>query len=86
MRSDTEYLTTSDLAQRWRLSPWTIRDYARRGLIQPVARIGREFRFPSTAKLTMPSTGNTRQQVVDDAGARSAFDAFVRALSDLAVR
>jgi hypothetical protein len=85
MRSDTEYLTTSDLAQRWRLSPWTIRDYARRGLIEPVARVGREFRFPNTAKLTAPSSP-ARQQLADEPRARSPFDDFARALADLAER
>lgn len=30
MRADVEYLTTRDLAQRWKPSQWTICDYARR--------------------------------------------------------
>lgn len=85
MRSDTEYLTTRDLAQRWRLSPWTIRDYARRGLIQPVARVGREFRFPSTATLSAPCAP-APQQLAEQPRARSAFDDFARALADLVER
>lgn len=53
MRADTQYLTTRDLADRWQLSAWTIRDYARRGLISGVVRAGRQFRFTPEASLTL---------------------------------
>ena len=80
MRADTEYLTTRDLADRWQLSAWTIRDYARRGLISGVERAGRQFRFTPGASLNLrtPVAGGPAS-TPDDLG--SFFDDFTRQLA-----
>ena len=85
MRADTQYLTTKDLADRWQLSAWTIRDYARRGLISGVARAGRQFRFTPDASLTL------QERSADAAAAApestdSFFDDFARQLAQIRKR
>ncbi|HVA86432.1 MAG TPA: hypothetical protein VNF73_08975 [Candidatus Saccharimonadales bacterium] len=80
MRADTEYLTTQDLADRWRLSAWTIRDYARRGLISGVVRAGRQFRFTPEASLDLQTPVAAGQASTSD-GLSSFFDDFTRQLA-----
>ena len=85
MRADTTYLTTRDLADRWRLSEWTIRDYARRGLITGVERAGRQFRFALDASLAIgdPSAKQfTQSKKISD----TVFDDFARELAHLNAR
>lgn len=71
MRADTAYLTTQDLADRWQLSRWTIRDYARRGLITGVTRSGRQLRFSPDAALMDREPGPRTAH-----GAREHLDSF----------
>jgi len=78
MRADTEYLTTHDLAQRWKMSTWTVRDYARRGLIAGAERAGRRFRFRATATLAECPAASTERVVARTA---SFFDEFDRRLA-----
>jgi hypothetical protein len=90
MRGDTEYLTTGELASRWRLSAWTIRDYARRGLIDGATRVGREFRFATSAALRTPPTVRTPATLPPGATTAARqhmiFDDFDRRLSELRAR
>jgi len=79
MRADTEYLTTRDLADRWQLSAWTIRDYARRGLISGVVRAGRQFRFRPEASLNLRTPVAAGPASGSD-GLSSFFDDFTRQL------
>ena len=51
MRADQRYLTTSELAARWRLSRWTLRQFAKAGRIRGAQRLGRDWRFPEDAVL-----------------------------------
>lgn len=83
MRADTEYLTTRDLADRWRLSAWTIRDYARRGLISGVVRAGRQFRFTPDASLT-PTSSCAAKPTASSGHPDSFFDDFTRQLKSIA--
>jgi len=71
MRADVEYLTTKELAGRWKLSAWTVRDYARRGLITGVTRAGRQLRFAPDATLASEVSGPQMPN-----GARSDLDSF----------
>lgn len=85
MRADTAYLTTQDLATRWQLSQWTIRDYARRGLITGVTRAGRQLRFAPDAMLADvrpgPQASNAAGENLD-----SFFDDFARQLAQTRTR
>lgn len=78
MRADADYLTTGELARRWKLSEWTIRDYARRGLIAGAERAGRRFRFRTTATLR---GGRAASSSCRKAGTASFFDEFDRQLA-----
>lgn len=79
MRADTEYLTTTDLARRWQLSTWTIRDYARRGMIVGATRTRRRYRFSheATLRAASPARAITNSERAD------IFARFTRDLNDL---
>lgn len=80
MRADVEYLTTKELAERWKLSAWTVRDYARRGLITGVTRAGRQLRFAPDATLANePSASMTSNEARGDLDV--FFDDFARQLA-----
>ena len=82
MRADTEYLTTKDLAERWKLSAWTVRDYARRGLISGVVRAGRQFRFTPEASLTLQEP-NAGVPGTSAGNTDTFFDDFARRLEQV---
>lgn len=51
LRVDTTYLTTAQLAVRWKKSAYTICEYAKQGRIDGAVRDGNEWRFPEEAIL-----------------------------------
>jgi hypothetical protein len=79
MRADTDYLTTADLARHWKLSAWTIREYARRGLIVGASRSRRRYRFSHDA--TLRSVAPARVIMGDERS--DIFAHFTRDLNEL---
>jgi hypothetical protein len=54
LRADITYLTTADLAHRWKRSSYTICEYAKQGRIRGAEKDGNGWRFPENAEL-LPS-------------------------------
>lgn len=51
LNASLTYLTVADLAARWRLSPYTVREHARCARIRGAVKVGASWRFLPTAEL-----------------------------------
>jgi excisionase family DNA binding protein len=56
MQANTEYLTTEELAARWKCSTWSLSQWAKAGRIRGAAKMGNAWRFPATAELVNAQT------------------------------
>jgi hypothetical protein len=58
--SAPRHLTTADLAARWRVSPYTLREWARAGLITDACCALGEWTFLDTSRLTLRARDGSR--------------------------
>lgn len=70
MRADIEYLTTEDLAGRWRCSTWSLSQWAKQGRVPGATKLGRGWRFPKDCTLLSPAPTDVSH--VDDLEAEFA--------------
>lgn len=84
MRVDEEYVTAEEIARRWRVSTWTIRDWARRGLIVGAEKAGRGWRFRADAEYERYDAARAGQAAGRPADSTcAAFEAFNAALRNV---
>lgn len=72
MRADTQYLTSKELAARWKISVWSVNHLAKHRRILGAVKPGRDWRFPEDAEL-LPAPAGAPQVAEDPDAVLTAF-------------
>jgi len=74
MRANTQYVTSKELAARWKISVWSLNHLAKQHRIQGAVKPGRDWRFPEDAELLPgPATPVPRAADTDTDAVLAAF-------------
>jgi hypothetical protein len=57
MHAAIQYLTSKELAARWKISVWSVNHLAKHRRIRGAVKPGRDWRFPEDAELLPAPTG-----------------------------
>lgn len=73
MRADIQYLTSKELAARWKISVWSVNHLAKHRRIRGAVKPGRDWRFPDDAELLPGPTAPSPEPASDPDAVLVAF-------------